>query len=323
MTDVPLPLKTRRWGPSNRNGGLIFKELTPREVWGDQPEKVLSAYGETYSRSAWARERDRQQASAAKAASAEANAVATAMNEGGGPLVGMSHLAPDLPAGFSYDTQVIKPDSFELPGLAGLRVALQTRVGNRTINWVEGSVWLAGIDGQWNGNPYHWWSKIGALYDGQRVNATGEDFGSHPSDGYVQWIAAQEVAAKQSVTQSPRTHNRMMWKTGSQWDLPPMDYIFFTGDGSLEIANVDALGDWYRSMLRLATQTQTKHFFRDILTRLGDNHIGLPRISGLLGGRMLGCCGSTPTRWLGWLRTASNPTPSILPAASPSLTGRI
>ncbi len=255
-TDIPLPLKHRRWGPSNRNGALVFKELTAREIWGDQPERVLEAYGEKWR----------------PGAGATTHLATGSATRDEDHSLGPSPLAPDLPPGYTYDTKVLRHGPFEFPGLPGLRVVMRTEVGNMTISWLDGSVWLAGLDGQWSSNPYHWWSKIGALYDAQRSNKTG-GFGSHPSDGYIHYQRIHEIASQPNIFLGPRTRNPVMWKVGAQWDLPPQDYVIFTGDGALEIPAMEELRDWFKSMLSLSTQAQTKHYFSDILTRLDREHI--------------------------------------------------
>lgn len=46
-----------------------------------------------------------------------------------------------------------------------------------------------------------------------------------------------------------------------------MDHVVFAGDGALEIDSLGSLKDWFRSMLLLASQPTSKHYFNDLLQR--------------------------------------------------------
>lgn len=252
--DVSVPLKMRRWGPNNRNGGLTIREFTTREIWGDQPDRILRAYGED------------------DPALLESVETVTAGVRNAPADSGRQALPLD-DTDLSYDTTILRNGPFDFPGLNGFSIKLRTQVGNKTINWVDGSVFITGLDGQWNANPYHWWSKIGALYDSQRVNRTVGGFGTHPNDGYIQHLDSHEIASKPSILLRPVTANRASWKIGAQWDVPSQDNILFVGDGAREIGSVNDLRDWYGSVLRLATQSHSKYFFNDLLTRLNNDNL--------------------------------------------------
>lgn len=188
----------------------------------------------------------------------------------------ISHLLPRSPSPAAAasrtrvmdenDTLVEEPEPFNMPGLPTLQVERRTKVGNLTIDWIKGSLWLAGIDGQWFSNPFHWWSKIGAIYDVQRQNFSSV----HPSDGYVQPLAADDIGRVPSIAAAPATKNRAQWKVGSQLPYPPMDVVAFTGDGATVLDSVSSLNDWFASVLDLAIPKTSKYYFNDLVRlRLG------------------------------------------------------
>ena len=110
------------------------------------------------------------------------------------------------------------------------------------------------------------------LYDALRANAT-KGFLGHPNDGWLQHRQAGEITSQAgSISRVKVTSNRMTFKQGPQWDLPPMDYVLFTGDGAVVLNGVDRLNPWFRGTLELATQPHTKHFFNEVLGQLDDYH---------------------------------------------------
>ncbi len=256
-TDYPLPLKRRRWGSANRNGGLFFKEVAEHVVWGYNPQRA--------------------EAAAAFAARMEP----LKANVRGGR--GAQQYFGSIPAGCSCEKdpvtgllptccplhQTLRNEVFHHEDIPDLRLSGRTRVGNLTMDWLDGPLWLAGLDGQWSGNPYHWFAKMATLYDAQRVNAT-PGFGAHPADGYMHHLIKWEVAHEKSVYMSPATSNRVQYKVGSQWPIPPMEFVAFTGDGANVLNNRTVLRDWFASVLRLSTQPNTKTYFNDLLTAYGD-----------------------------------------------------
>ena len=265
-TDTPMSLRLRRWGPLNRNGLLFFKEQTAAEVWGAQPEHVF----------------------------ADAAAVPRA-------FVGADRGPPADAAKLTGDTVVERFEAWD--ALPGLRMRRRTRVGNTTVDWLDGALWVAGIDGQWFSNPYHWFSKIGALFDALRSNATLE-FGAHPSDGFPQLARYGSFGSRTSTVAHPQgddfggtadnvvrgaapgakgaaaaagrlhnPHNRLQWLVGSQWRLPPMDTLLFVGDGAYPLDSRAELKDWFRSTLDLSVQRGTRYFFNDALSLLSPTHL--------------------------------------------------
>jgi len=119
-SDFPLPLRRRRWGPQNRNGHLYFKEVTPSEIWGAPTGDAADGRASGNPGITGAVEGPRDVSPSGRWAST---------------------LVTDTP--FPFDTGFAKD----------LRIVKRTRVGNRTIDWVDGHLWLAGIDGQFWQNP--------------------------------------------------------------------------------------------------------------------------------------------------------------------------
>ncbi len=245
-TDFPLPLSARRWGPSNRNG-LHFREVRPRDVWGDQPERVLSAFGEE---TGWlARPRDEQAG-------------------GGGDESGDDGGLPG-----HFDTDIVSDAPFSPPGLPGLRVRMRTRAGDTTVDWLDGHAWMVGLSSGAARDPHAWLrDAAGPLFGALRGNRSG-GFGSHPHDGYMQFISAEAITVLESVAASPETPTRVTWRQGSQWALPPMQAVLFLGEGGAEVASTAALGDWPASMLRLSSPPGTTAFFKDLTSRLHERHL--------------------------------------------------
>ena len=132
---------------------------------------------------------------------------------------------------------------------------------------------------------YHWWSKIGVLYDALRSNAT-PGFQAHPDDGWLQHREKGEIVSLTgSISRKKETSNRMMFKQGPQWDLPSMDYVLFTGDGAVVLEGVGKLNPWFRGTLELASQPHTRHFFNEVLGQLNDWHYVCSRRVGMLGAK--------------------------------------
>jgi hypothetical protein len=278
-TDYPLPLTRRRWGAQNRNGHLYFKEVPPEEVWGPPAPPAARAGGGFPAR-----------APDGRPALWRYSQLLREERYGGNPGVHVPWSALAPPHAFSpsgaYGASLVREGPFEHEDIAGLRVVRRTRVGNRTINWVDGALWLAGIDGQFWQNPYHWWTKMGALFDALRANASHPaGWGGHPDDGYVhasyrapdggEGIDAPGARAIRGRAGGGSggggaTWNRASWRVGPQWRLPPMDYVSFTGDGAIVLPNVTALHAWFRATMALATQPHSVHFFNDLIRNLDD-----------------------------------------------------
>lgn len=185
--------------------------------------------------------------------------------------------------------RLLQGGPFMHENVSGLTLAARTSVGGgeaggTTIDWLPGPLWLAGLDGQWASNPFHWWSKVGALYDARRANAT-PSFGDNPDDGYIQHtLRAPSVQSIVRSAPSPgpgrgtasallrppfSTANSAAYKVGPQWGpLPPMDTVIFTGDGARGVKSAASLGGWYRSVLSLALPPGSTATFNDYLSTL-------------------------------------------------------
>lgn len=297
--DTPLSLRRRRWGPINRNGLMMFRELSVEEVWGTQPENVwksIDSIDQKYK--------------------ASPNIVKyNGSNEidDDSTLFPTEFLSQYLNQGSSIediqDTVILREGPFDVPGLPGLTVRRRTHSHNLTIDWIDDDVlWLAGLDGQWNANPYHWFSKIGALYDAQRANgSSSHEFGAHPMDSYPSFsppgyfgnrattitykdmedlrkslqandgkgVPSSQQQSKLTINslEFDNPFNHISWKVGPQWNIPPMDTILFVGDGAKEIKDIDNLGHWFKGTLKLATQPHTKSFFYNGMTKFSPNHL--------------------------------------------------
>ena len=279
-TDYPLPLTRRRWGAQNRNGHLYFKELPPEEIFGPRAPAGEARSGAAAHR--YAKLLREASYGGGPGVNVSWAAQAAAARSGGGGL----HWSP----GGAYASVLLREGPFTHEAVPGMRIARRTRVGNRTIDWLEGALWLAGIDGQWWQNPYHWWTKMGALFDAQRANASHPaGWGGHPDDGFLHasygagphggGLGEGAPSGGAAIRRTP-TWNRASWRVGPQWRLPPQDNVLFTGDGSINLQtrvpllyNVTSLNPWFRATLTLATQPAARLLFSDLISSLGDGHL--------------------------------------------------
>jgi hypothetical protein len=247
----PMSLKLRRWGPLNRNGLLFFRELPKEAIWGNQP--------------------------------AHAHGPVEDVDEAFFPYLPSFDAAKRA----QNDTLVEEPEAFRLKGLPALKISRRTRVDNMTIDWIDTPLWIAGIDGQWYSNPFHWWSKIGALFDARRHNLTER----HPADGLLRPLPPADVGKVLSrygdadAAGRARSRNELRWTIGAQWPLPAMNNIFFAGDGANVLDSAASLGDWFRTTMETALPKKTKFFFNDLISRLGPNHIVCSRSGAIPGGK--------------------------------------
>ncbi len=260
-TDYPMTLDYRRWGPLNRNGGLKFREMAPSAVAGPRAKEVLSSMRSNTWTSGTSRHPDREPD--------------WVQSEGPADTGGVT---------------LEKEGPFDHPAAPRMKVLRTTTTSDGiTVDWTEGALWLAGIDGQWSTNPFHWFSKIGALFDARRSNSS-DHFGDHPSDGWIQAANPDRIPGVMTVL-GKRDHaelsrakdlgyksfsqaNSARYRVGPQWGpLPPMDNIVFAGDGSNSIDDITSLGDWYRSTLRLATPLHSVYAFKTFVSALGPKHL--------------------------------------------------
>lgn len=270
--DTPLSLRLRRWGAVYRNGLLLYREMDMANIYGNQPEntflpidQIPLQYHHEY----------------APSNSSSSSTIHTHNS------LTYQHPSHDNPS-IINDTLILKNGPFTYPTAPDLILRRRTHSHNITIDWLDDDryLWLAGIDGQWYANPYHWFSKIGALFDSQRVNRTTE-FGQHPRDGFPQRMTtvvpngrptvkfANEISSLDSPVHNGtlNMNNRFRWRIGAQWNIPPMDYILFTGDGATAVPNKDSLQDWYRDTLELAIPSTTRYYFNNVLSQLNSRHL--------------------------------------------------
>lgn len=286
-TGYAMSLAYRRWGPYGRAGGMRFREVKPFILAGSaNPAALLAA--------------------AAEGSITKAKGLKGVTVSAEGPV---AHPVSSVGLGPAKDKARLR--------LSGVTTAAATTAGGEggepvTVQWLDHPMWLAGLDGQWKSNPFHWWSKIGAIYDARRSNATpgflpsGTDAQGrpvwpggqrgHPDNGYIQhawnvphtpsvFAREQEYGNMPQARDAPpklpwQQSNRLQYKVGPQWELPPLESVIFTGKGAEEIASAEALNDWASSTLQLATmgaspsrQGGTAFTFNNLLSTLSKTNL--------------------------------------------------
>lgn len=250
--DFPLFSPGRWWGPHNRHH-VFFREINAGDVYGADGKfggiEVDSSPG--FVEVAAPRESE-QEAAARRRREQEA-------------------------AEFADGADAPSPSQSPFPA-SQLALSCRTynRVTNLTVEWLpdDSGLYLAATPGQFSYNPFHWMAAlVGPLYAAVRNNASGPP-GSHPLDGFMQGLPEEAVAgASQTIKRGPRTPNRVAWRVGPQWDLPPMSLVAALGDGAREVPSAHHLLDWMASSLRLAVgghapgQPPPQLFFNDLLSR--------------------------------------------------------
>jgi hypothetical protein len=164
------------------------------------------------------------------------------------------------------------------PPAAVLRPSRRTRheAANLTIDWLPdwAGLYLVALPGQAWSNPYHFLaSLVGPLYASLRSNASGP-VGSNPLDGYMHGLGTDDVPGTvPSIHRDSPTPNRMAFRSGPQWDLPPMTVVAGVGDSGREIASVHALDTWFAGTLSQAVQPDSTVLFNDLMSRLSPGHM--------------------------------------------------
>ena len=244
-TDFPLPLHARRWGPLHRGGDVRFREMHPALVWGPAPTDVQSML-----------------------ATAAQTAASTAPEGPRGRLRDRSSAdgQEDAEEGSEWAWRALSNGPYAVPDLPGVRFVAKTKVTvppdaggtgagqGKTVHWLDGALWLTGLDASDAHAPSVWLQRIGALFDAQRANATAS-FGGNPADGYLHAIQGWEVAAVPSIFMEPPTHVRSTVRVAGQWDdMPPQDVLLFAGPGAAQVATDSgpagaptALSEWAAS----------------------------------------------------------------------------
>lgn len=272
-SDHSLPLDIRRWGPLNRNQALIFREISPIDIFGSGEENLLSTVNDDDIKNMGKNTRKRY----------------------------TDNYETLNVEGFNAQeilTMIDHADPFANADIPGMKLRSRYRVPNPeienkdeqiTIDWLDGTLWLAALDLQWQDNPYHFLTKASLLYDAQRSNITlaygtakGATFetGGSPFDGFVHWQSDSDIAVRRSIHKlessvgTSEARNRALWRIGSQWGpLPPLDNILFVGEGSKTVTEVSRLSPWASGILRLINQRQTKVFFNDALSKYNSKHL--------------------------------------------------
>lgn len=289
-----LPLGLRRWGPTNRNTGLIFRELHPVEVLGAGEEGIASGGGGSGGDS-HATTNPLDVLAAVDAADAASHPEVSELR------VKMRYKVPIEVVRKVYDTTDDGAGSgtADSAGGSGDPNEIDGKPHEMEVEWLEGSLWMAGFEPQWGFNPFHFLSKVSMLFDAQRNNAThgtgssnGASYGAggHPNDGFVHWQSDSDVAVARSIKKlesgsgSADARSKALWRYGGQWGpLPSIDNLLFVGPGTDIIKSKDMLGAWFNGVLALSTQPQTRTFFSDVGSKYGPNKLLCARKGGIVG----------------------------------------
>jgi hypothetical protein len=140
--------------------------------------------------------------------------------------------------------------------------------GPITVEWMDGAMWMVGLDNHWWLDPMHFLTKASLLFDAQRNNATcllddiycGATFSSlgHPQDGWKLRQPEVDITMKPSftklddITGTPTERTRSLYRIGGQWQLPSMDLVILSmSDGKVSDVQMD---DWSMNLLKIVTQ---------------------------------------------------------------------
>lgn len=128
-----------------------------------------------------------------------------------------------------------------------------TQFGETTATWLDGPLWIVGVNAQYHIHPYHMATRLMALFTAQLSNAT--EFGENPADGFlvpfkkrshpIETMWRYEIPLRRPPERraagepdggnaagyfdDPDAPNRVQYMTGAQWDLPRMSYVAFAG----------------------------------------------------------------------------------------------
>jgi hypothetical protein len=335
-TEYSLPLGLRRWGPQNRNTGLIFREMAPLEVYGAGEDSLGKGTPSPASGSSGPEIATGAAILQAAMAAGRLDSPQTALFSGVAAddlLLAVDTLAPydhpeipGLPIRARYTVRGVvegprpPPPASEdlLPGPAPLlparlfgeveappatAAAIPDGGGEPsdpvTVEWLDGPLWMVGMEAQWGDNPFHFLAKASMLFDAQRNNAShgpagdpGGSFesGGHPADGFIHWQADSDIAIQRSVRKlhspqgSAESRNRALFRQGGQWGpLPGLDNVLFVGEGSAGVADASKLGPWAKGVLGLSVQPHTRLFFEDVQSKYSKTHLLCARRGGVVG----------------------------------------
>ncbi len=273
--DTTAPLDLRRWGPGNRGGGLLFRELHAAQVWGDKPSAVRAVL----AAAAGAPVPPAELAAALAFAKGSKDRKPVKLSVPAGAHESVAPLA-----GADVATRILAMPSGGAPhpALPGLTVLAQTRVGELQVDWVAPGLWLGSLDEAEAADPLLFMRRVMGLFDAQRANATNA-FGDHPKDGFLHFLESWQVAAQPSVHQDTITSNRIAYKVGAQWPVPPMSNVAFSGAGARAAADVDALGDYFKTVLATAAAPGAGLWLNDLASALGPKKLICAPSGGIAG----------------------------------------
>ena len=237
--DTSYPLGTRRWGPPNRGAAMLFRELHAAQVWGDQAEVVRALAG--------------------GASDVPGVPALLSLGDKRKPIrleAGKGVHAAGALAGADVATRLLEVGPLAHPEVPGLTLAARTRVGELAIDWVQPGLWLVGLDEGEETSPLRFMRRVLALYDAHRSNAT-PDFLDHPRDGYMHFLESWQVASAPSVYTETSSNNRVEYKVGNQWPVPPMGPVAFSGRGGA--VEGGKLGDFFKALFGLAAPRAVPH----------------------------------------------------------------
>jgi hypothetical protein len=272
---VTSNLNGRRWGPSNRGDGLAFRELHAAQVWGDKPAAVRAVLG--VAAGASVPPADLSSALAFAKGSKDRKPVKLSV-----PAGAHESVVPLSGADVATRILAMPQGGAPHPALPGLQLLAQTRVGELHVDWVAPGLWLGSLSAEEASNPLTFMRRVLGLYDAQRANATPA-FGDHPKDGFMHFLESWQVAAQPSVHTDTITSNRISYKVGAQWPVPPMTNVAFSGAGARATADADALGDYYRTTLATAAAPGAALWFNDLASQLGPQKLVCAPSGGIAG----------------------------------------
>jgi len=270
--DGTYPLDARRWGPANRGSSMLFREVHAAQVWGDKGEVLLPLVTQSNSDKA-----------ALKALAglislgSSRHAMKLEVPQSSSPDGQFDHLMPL--DGLDVATKVLEMGPIPHPLIPGLTLLARTQVGDVDIDWVEPGMWLVALETQEGESPLRWMRRVMGLYDAHRANAS-LNFGDHPRDGFMHFLESWMVASAPSVYTDTPSSNRIEYKVGPQWDMPPMTNIVFNSKNT----SAHTPAEYFLSLLNLAAPG-SKPFFTELQNTLSRNHMVCTTKGGIPGSK--------------------------------------
>jgi hypothetical protein len=274
-TESSYPLLRRRFGPHTRGPSMIFREFSAKNILneGNNSTREVQLDEHTFLE--------------------EASLLLSKIDESTKDERYSHSLIPGLKMLKKHVTSMYTWPEIEINQLnrmlswrriidaesKGLPVPQEEDNGNRniisgpiTVEWIEGAMWMVGMDNHWWLDPMHFLTKASLLFDAQRNNATcpvddlfcGTTFSGnlgHPQDGWKLRQEEVDISLKPSFSKSDSPlgtsteRTRSLYRQGGQWQLPPMDLVILSmSDGKVSDVQMD---DWYTNVLKIVTQKQS------------------------------------------------------------------